>query len=98
MEVLARPACEAGAVQPRSWGWERLWERPVARRCCSRPAALLTVGFILCHFSFLSWAHMSHSFTAQGAAERPFQHQLAFPPARAVPGVIVQRGPAYHLC
>lgn len=85
MEVLARPACEAGAVQPRSWGWgSGSGNVPWPRRCCSRQLPFSRWGFVLCHFSFFP-GRSSHSFTAQRVQQKsPFLFQLAFPPAFAV--------------
>lgn len=82
MEVLARPACEAGAVQPRSWGWGSgsgnvPWPEGAA------PVQLPFSRWVFCSLSlsFLSWAHTSHSFTAQRVQQKsPFLFQLAFPP------------------
>lgn len=97
----ARPACEAGAVQPRSWGWGSgsgnvPWPEGAA------PVQLPFSRWVFCSLSlsFLYWAHTSHSFTAQRVQQKsPFLFQLAFPaPLRTVPGVVVQRGPAYRLC
>lgn len=85
MEVPARPACEAGAVQPRSWGWgsgsgDVPWPEGAA------PVQLPFSRWVFCSLSlsFLFWAHTLHGFTAQRVQQKslfPFPARL--PPAFA---------------
>ena len=100
MEVAARPAWEAGAVQPRSWGWGSgsgnvPWPEGAAPVPCPSHGGFL----FFAHFGFFS-GRTRYSFTAQRAQreEEPFSFSSSPSPLPAVPGVVVQRGPAYRLC